>query len=92
VPILSGSLLRIPLGIATGVVGAIGGVGGFFLPTLLGNLKQSFGSFASGFVVLACIALAAALALRMLVAIQHGWKFSAERASSRCITTTGGAC
>jgi NNP family nitrate/nitrite transporter-like MFS transporter len=67
---------RDEIGIATGVVGAIGGVGGFFLPTLLGSLKQSFGSFASGFVALACLALVAALALRLLVAIQHGWKFS----------------
>jgi NNP family nitrate/nitrite transporter-like MFS transporter len=67
---------RDEIGIATGVVGAIGGVGGFFLPTLLGSLKLSFGSFASGFVALACLALVAALALRILVAIQHGWKFS----------------
>ncbi len=67
---------RAEIGIATGVVGAIGGLGGFFLPTLLGSLKQGFGSFASGFIVLASIALVAAIALRILVAIQHGWKFS----------------
>jgi MFS transporter, NNP family, nitrate/nitrite transporter len=67
---------RQEIGLATGVVGAIGGVGGFFLPTLLGNLKQSFGSFSSGFITLAFVALLAALALRFLVAIQHGWKFS----------------
>jgi NNP family nitrate/nitrite transporter-like MFS transporter len=67
---------RHEIGLATGVVGAIGGVGGFLLPTLLGNCKQSFGSFASGFVVLAGIALSAALALRLLVALQHGWRLS----------------
>ncbi|MBS1808581.1 MAG: NarK/NasA family nitrate transporter [Acidobacteria bacterium] len=67
---------RQEIGLATGIVGAIGGVGGFFLPTLLGNLKQSFGSYTSGFIVLACVALLAAIMLRFLVAIQHGWKFS----------------
>ncbi len=67
---------RDEIGIATGMVGAIGGLGGFFLPTLLGSLKQAFGSFATGFVALASIALCAAVALRVLVAIQHGWKFS----------------
>lgn len=67
---------RQEIGLATGIVGAIGGVGGFFLPTLLGNLKQTFGSFASGFIVLGCMALIAAIALRVLVAIQQGWKLS----------------
>lgn len=67
---------RQEIGLATGIVGAIGGVGGFFLPTLLGNLKQSFGSFASGFFVLASIALVTAITLRVLVAIQQGWKLS----------------
>ena len=67
---------RKEIGLATGVIGAIGGLGGFFLPTLLGNFKQTFGTFASGFVVLAAVALIAAIALRFLVAIQQGWKFS----------------
>ncbi len=67
---------RQEIGLATGVIGAIGGLGGFFLPTLLGNFKQTFGTFASGFVVLAVVALIAAIALRFLVAIQQGWKFS----------------
>lgn len=67
---------RQEIGLATGIVGAIGGVGGFFLPTLLGNLKQSFGSFSSGFFVLASIALLSAITLRFLVAIQQGWKLS----------------
>ncbi|HEX4949822.1 MAG TPA: nitrate/nitrite transporter [Blastocatellia bacterium] len=67
---------RQEIGLATGVVGAIGGVGGFFLPTLLGNFKQAFGTFASGFMVLAGVALFAGIALRLLVAMQHGWKLS----------------
>ena len=67
---------REEIGLATGVVGAIGGVGGFLLPMLLGNFKQMFGTFASGFVVLGSIALTAAIVIRVLVAIQQGWKFS----------------
>jgi MFS transporter, NNP family, nitrate/nitrite transporter len=71
---------RQQIGLATGVIGAIGGLGGFFLPTILGNFKQTFGTFASGFVVLASIALFAGVALRVLVAMQHGWKFSWKQA------------
>ena len=72
---------REEIGLATGVVGAIGGVGGFLLPMLLGNFKQMFGTFASGFVVLGGIALTAAVVIRVLIAIQHGWKFSWKQAT-----------
>jgi NNP family nitrate/nitrite transporter-like MFS transporter len=61
------------IGIATGMVGAIGGLGGFFLPILLGSVKESSGSFAAGFVVLAVVATVAVVALRVLVAVEHGW-------------------
>lgn len=64
------------IGIATGVVGAIGGLGGFLLPTLLGNLKQASGSFGTGFKVLAFIALGAAILLRVLALIQHDRRWS----------------
>ena len=67
---------REEIGLATGVVGAIGGVGGFLLPMLLGNFKQAFGTFSSGFMVLGGLALTAAVVIRVLIAIQHGWKFS----------------
>jgi NNP family nitrate/nitrite transporter-like MFS transporter len=45
------------LGRITGWMGALGGVGGFLLPSLLGSLKQSTGSFAWGFGVWAALAL-----------------------------------
>jgi NNP family nitrate/nitrite transporter-like MFS transporter len=47
--------LRFPreIGMITGIVGAAGGVGGFFLPTILGSLKQWTGTFAGGFVLFA---------------------------------------
>jgi len=40
------------IGIITGLVGAAGGVGGFFLPSLMGAVKGSTGSFGAGFVLL----------------------------------------
>jgi MFS transporter, NNP family, nitrate/nitrite transporter len=51
------------LGVITGVVGAAGGIGGFFLPNLLGSLKQITGTFAGGFVIFATIAFGSAVAL-----------------------------
>jgi NNP family nitrate/nitrite transporter-like MFS transporter len=51
------------IGVLTGVVGAAGGVGGFFLPNLLGVLRQFTGSFASGFLVFALIGFGCAVAL-----------------------------
>jgi NNP family nitrate/nitrite transporter-like MFS transporter len=37
------------MGSITGLMGAAGGLGGFFLPMLLGSLKQHTGSFGWGF-------------------------------------------
>jgi NNP family nitrate/nitrite transporter-like MFS transporter len=64
------------IGVATGVVGAVGGVGGFLLPTLLGHLKQGTGSFGPGFLVLALMACGALVSLQALVAFRFGWRFS----------------
>jgi NNP family nitrate/nitrite transporter-like MFS transporter len=47
------------MGMVTGIVGAAGGIGGFFLPTLLGILKETTGTYASGFLSFAVIAIAA---------------------------------
>jgi NNP family nitrate/nitrite transporter-like MFS transporter len=52
------------IGVITGIVGAAGGLGGFFLPNLLGTLKQFTGSYAGGFLIFAvagCLGCAAAL-------------------------------
>ena len=64
------------IGIATGVVGAIGGLGGFLLPILLGNMKQSTGSFGLGFAVLAVLAFAVLALLRILATARQDWRFS----------------
>jgi NNP family nitrate/nitrite transporter-like MFS transporter len=41
------------IGLVTGVVGAAGGLGGFFLPTLLGVAKDLTGGYAAGLLVCA---------------------------------------
>ncbi len=45
------------VGSVTGLVGAAGGLGGFFPPLVLGYVKQTTGSFTSGFVLLGIFAL-----------------------------------
>jgi MFS transporter, NNP family, nitrate/nitrite transporter len=67
---------RAELGVATGVVGAFGGLGGFLLPTLLGSVKQLSGSFAPGLLLLATFALTALVVLRILAMLQEGWRLS----------------
>lgn len=64
------------IGLVTGVVGAIGGVGGFILPNVLGHARAATGSFAPGFVILATIAACAAVLLRVLMASANGWRAS----------------
>jgi len=46
------------VGSVTGLVGAAGGLGGFFPPLVLGAVKQLTGSYALGFIFLAAFALA----------------------------------
>jgi len=48
------------IGVLTGIVGAAGGVGGFFLPTLLGALKGGTGSYQGGFLIFAMVSLGCA--------------------------------
>jgi MFS transporter, NNP family, nitrate/nitrite transporter len=59
------------IGVLSGIVGAAGGVGGFFLPTLLGALKQTTGSFAGGFLTFAFAALASA---GILAVVSRSWE------------------
>jgi NNP family nitrate/nitrite transporter-like MFS transporter len=51
------------IGVITGVVGAAGGLGGFFLPTILGSVKQITGSFSGGFLLFGGIALGGVVGL-----------------------------
>jgi NNP family nitrate/nitrite transporter-like MFS transporter len=65
---------RRQIGVATGVVGATGGLGGFLLPSLLGAVKDFSGSYGAGFLAFGVAALSALL---LLLALQHtrqeGW-------------------
>jgi NNP family nitrate/nitrite transporter-like MFS transporter len=49
------------VGAVTGLVGAMGGLGGFFPPLALGLIREQTGSFFWGFVLLAVFALACLL-------------------------------
>ncbi|GAA3318585.1 hypothetical protein GCM10020331_021980 [Ectobacillus funiculus] len=62
---------REEIGMVTGLVGAAGGIGGFFVPNLLGSLKQITGTYASGFIGYSLMGLAALIVL--LTAVQT-WK------------------
>jgi NNP family nitrate/nitrite transporter-like MFS transporter len=55
---------RKDIGVMTGLVGAAGGVGGYYLNFALGHLHSSTGSYASGFWAFAAIAAVALAALR----------------------------
>jgi len=48
------------IGIASGIIGAAGGFGGFLLPLCLGALKDLSGTFQSGLWLFAAFSLAAA--------------------------------
>lgn len=52
------------VGSVTGLVGAAGGLGGFFPPLAVGLISQATGSFAPGFILLAFFALACFLIVR----------------------------
>lgn len=64
---------RHEIGVATGLVGATGGLGGFLFPSLLGVCKELFGSYGAGFLVFGLTALAALLSL---LTIQQAWRDS----------------
>jgi NNP family nitrate/nitrite transporter-like MFS transporter len=64
---------RKEFGVITGIVGAAGGLGGFFLPTILGFFKDAVGSYCVGFMVFACTSLGALITLKV---VQRRWTFS----------------
>jgi NNP family nitrate/nitrite transporter-like MFS transporter len=59
------------IGVLTGLVGAAGGFGGFFLPIILGALKGQTGSFSGGFLAFAVAGCASAL---LLAAVSQAWQ------------------
>ena len=59
------------IGVVTGLVGAMGGVGGFYLASTLGLSKQLTGAYRSGFLGFAALAL---IALAALCALKSSWR------------------
>ena len=59
------------IGVVTGLVGAMGGVGGFYLAMTLGLAKQATGSYQAGFLGFAALAL---VALAALAALKAHWR------------------
>jgi len=60
------------VGAVTGVVGAAGGLGGFFPPLVMGVVKSATGGYALGFVLMALVAAASLVVLRALRASPAG--------------------
>ena len=61
------------IGVMTGLVGAAGGVGGYYLAQAMGTLHDSTGTYGSGFFAYAGIALVAVVVLRL---VAPGWQSS----------------
>jgi NNP family nitrate/nitrite transporter-like MFS transporter len=59
------------IGVITGIVGAAGGLGGFFLPNLLLGLRQASGTFLWGFVIFGVTALAC---MGVLLYVSRAWE------------------
>jgi NNP family nitrate/nitrite transporter-like MFS transporter len=62
---------RREIGVMTGLVGMMGGVGGFYLASSLGYSKQLTGSYQAGLLVFAALA---ALALVALTGVKRRWR------------------
>ncbi|SAK52207.1 nitrate transporter [Caballeronia arationis] len=57
-------------GLLSGIVGAAGGIGGFYLPVIMGIAKESTGSYQMGF---ATFGVLATCAFGLLVALRSQW-------------------
>jgi NNP family nitrate/nitrite transporter-like MFS transporter len=57
-------------GVMTGIIGAAGGIGGFYLPVLMGMAKENTGSYQLGFVTFGVLAT---VALLLVALLQRQW-------------------
>jgi NNP family nitrate/nitrite transporter-like MFS transporter len=57
-------------GVMTGIIGAAGGIGGFYLPVIMGLARQTTGSYQMGFVTFGVLA---AVALGLVAILQQQW-------------------
>jgi NNP family nitrate/nitrite transporter-like MFS transporter len=59
------------LGLMTGIVGAAGGLGGYALPLILGQLYSTYQSYTPGFIILSLIT---AVSMLLVVVMQSKWR------------------
>jgi len=57
-------------GLMTGIIGAAGGIGGFYLPVVMGMAKEETGSYQLGFATFSALAAAA---FGVVAAVQREW-------------------
>lgn len=81
---------RFPLeiGVITGIIGAAGGLGGFFLPSMMGLARGGTGSFASGFVGMALYGLFCLLLVSLKA---RAWRPAAGAAYNQAGLAVAGA-
>lgn len=72
-------------GLLSGIVGAAGGIGGFYLPVIMGMAKESTGSYQLGFATFGALATVACGLVVMLRTQWLGW------ASTASLGAAGGA-
>ncbi len=75
------------LGVITGLVGAAGGIGGFFLPSGLGVLRDITGTYASGFLAYALVCL---WGMTLVLAVKRGWHLTWAPDSGKVSPSEGG--
>ncbi|BCQ22197.1 MFS transporter [Caballeronia sp. NK8] len=76
-------------GLLSGIVGAAGGIGGFYLPVIMGIAKESTGSYQMGFATFGVLAICAFGALFLL---RGRWlRWSSTAAQGRETVAIGGA-
>jgi NNP family nitrate/nitrite transporter-like MFS transporter len=59
------------IGVLSGIVGAAGGIGGFYLNVLLGTLGKATGTFAGGFLIFGVISIGCA---GVLIRVSRAWE------------------
>jgi len=60
------------IGIMTGIVGAAGGIGGFYIPNVLAPLRAASGTFSSGFIAFGVLALVGAILVTVMGRVWAG--------------------
>ncbi|RKP53283.1 MFS transporter [Pararobbsia silviterrae] len=77
-------------GLMSGIVGAAGGIGGFYLPVAMGLAKQSTGSYQMGFATFGSLAAFAFVALLMLRKSWMAWATPPESIDRPALVSNAG--